>query len=245
MSESEVETISVEDQASMVGWKEGGTKSAQEFIDARDSHMGLQREDIKKLERRGAEQDAVIASMAKTLESTRVKATEQGYNQAIAEAKETMRKAVEDADTEAYKVAEEKVEKLEDEREKEVSELTPIAPASDNVLEAQVTAHMEKHPEIFSNHFQTTEWGNAIRFHGKNGMSLDDAMVQADKDIVSHFKLGKSLPGPGGDESISTKSGGDLKFSDLNKADQQAYYSFAKDLDGYTKEQYMEVYNGS
>lgn len=246
------EAASTEARAELVGWKPGGTKSAEEFLSLRDENLGIARADIKKLEGKLGTMSATMSAMAKHMGDKEKTDIKTGYNRGIAAEKAKMSKAAEDGDTDSYKTAERNVDALEKERDKKLDAHEDIAkPVSEaSPIVAMVQAHQEANPELFATRDMSEDWIKEVQFQGGRNKTLtpDQVFAKADKIMIKKYALGRSLPGP--DENTDTSivkkdEGGDLKFSQLDKEEKAAYEEFKRDMPDYTKEKYMEVYNAN
>jgi len=244
--EQEAAELTPEERAEAIGWKEGGAKSAEEFLDARNNHLGAANADIRKLEQRLSENNATITAMAKHLEAREKKGIQQGYANAIRDAKSTMRQASEEGDVDKFDQASRNVDALVVDRDKKLDELEPIAQQPEqggsNGYADQINQHVSENPQIFATENQTSQWGKELAFFAGKGNSYEESVAKADQAVIKQFKLGKQMPGPSGDNS-SGSGGGSVEFSQLPKEDREAYQRFAKEMPGYTKKEYMEAYN--
>lgn len=235
--------LSIEEQASLAGWKPDhpGGKSAEEFLARNSEHKGLMRKENERLYTEIGEMKGTITAMAKHLELAQQRAHEQGYKRAIEERKAQMRQAVEDADREAFDKAATDIERLEKQRDETRPE--PIHKEEKaNPLLQEIAKHQEAHPEIFETHAQTQEWMAELYHQGKDrGKSFEEARAIADKMIVRKYGLQRSMPGPS--DGDSSASGAVSSFKQLPKEAQLAYEKFAKEIPGYTKEDYLATYN--
>jgi len=232
------EAPSIEEQASLVGWNPDGPKSAEEFLARNQEHKGLLRAENEKLFGKIGELEGTVKAMAQHLEKVEARGIKQGYDRAMAEQKQLMRKAVDDADQNAFDEAARRLETLE--KQKAEAKPDPIKPPQVNPLQKAVAEHMRSHGELFDTKLKTQAWLEEVQFQGKRGLSIDAAFKAADKAIVDQFNMKRSLPGPeGGDTAGATVS----SFDKLPKEAKDAYARFAKEIPGYTKEEYLESYN--
>ena len=251
-SENEEGEQSVEERAALVGWKEGGSKTAEEFIETRENHLGSARADIKKLEGQVKTTNDTMNAMVKHMEKKEASDIQLGYDRAIALETQKGKEAADNLDSDGMKKSFDKVDALKTQKEKKLEELKPISETAptDNPVVAHLKQHAADNPTLFDTSEKANAWAAEVRYqHDFNPKaSMDDIIKTTDGIMMKKFGLTQRMPGgpDGGDESAGGGGGGgeNLKFSQIPKEDKLVYerfkHQFGKD---YTKEKFMKEYN--
>lgn len=241
----------VEERASLVGWKDGGSKTAEEFIEARDNHLGAARADIKKLEGQVATTNATMNAMVKHMEKKEVSDIKVGYDRAISIEKQKGKEAADNLDSDGMQKSFDKVDALETQKTKKLEELQPISTPSDNPVITHLKQHAANNPSLFDTADKANAWAAEIRYqHDFNPKaSMDDIIKTTDQIMIKKFGLTQSMPGPdgGGDDNYQARAADSLKYSEIPQEDKAVYerfkIQFAEGGKEYTKDQYMKEYN--
>lgn len=233
--------LSAQERAEAVGWheKDGGL-SAEEFIAKRDDHVGLLRNDVKKLEQSLAESTAVQTSMAEFLQKSRADAQRQGYDKAIADAKARMEQAVDDSDGEAFTVASRQKDQLEDGKSKVANDSIIASKPQVNPVQQDIMNHQAAHPELFDDSSKEATWQAELLFQGQRGASFEDSVAAADRLVRKNHLPSRPHSGPVDGE---TASGVVSDFANLGADAKKAYARFHKANPDFTKEAYLKSYN--
>ena len=250
--EKTADEVSAEKRAGLVGWKEGGSKTAEEFLQNREEHLGLANSNIKTLEGKIGDLTSTMSAMAKHMSEKEKADIKTGYNRGISEYKAKMRTAADEGDSESYQQAEKVVENLERERDEKLDKHESIAPKSadePNPIVAMVQAHQRSNPELFVTRDMSEAWIKEVQYQGNLSPELTPTQVfaKADTIMIDKFDLGRSMPGPDENkkEKAAAKNDGAMTFNQLSKEDKAAYELFKRDMPDYTKEKYMEIYNAN
>lgn len=233
---------SIEERASMSGWREGGDLSAEEFLAKRDDHLGLARSNNERLENELHSLRKETETMAKMQKAFMDKSRQQGYEAAMAEVKAKKSEAIANADPDSFAEAEREEQELKDEQAKtEQDEATQHQRAQ---MAELVGNFRDKYPEAFETRQRANAWAEEVKYQTQViGLSVEDAMTKAVSAVAEQFnfkqKSSSSLEsGKGGGE-------GNKSFADLPADAKQAYKKFADQglFEGEAgKKEYAEEY---
>lgn len=239
-AEESEEEMSVEDRAALVGWKPGGRKSAEEFLEVRDNHLGAARRDNAKLEKTVQELRSEQQIMRQMMSSQIERAKQQAREEAIKEFTNKKAQAIEQGDAEAFSAAEEEQRKFEQkEREEQTQAQNQFQRQQ---LEQKVNAHKEQYPEVFDSALKAEAWQKEVVYQVQNRkLSLDDAMKKATEEVANHFNVKRKVPGEEGGKRAAS-AGGKKNFASLPKEAKQAFENFKRDLPNLDPEQFASDY---
>jgi hypothetical protein len=234
------EGLSVERRAEMVGWTADGPKSAQEFLDERDGHMGLQRANIAKLESKLDEALKVNKQITGYLKKTRDDAEKRGYERALAEEAEKQRQAVEDSDGNAFAESKRREARLLEQRDK-AREDDPLADPPEDPPEIQMLKNaITENQSRFDSRKQAFDWRDEIKFQVEKGLSMKDAIAKAN---LIHLDGGKQrVPGGVRGESSGGGKRGGKSFAALPRDAKRAFQDFKEADPDLTEDEYARVY---
>ncbi len=229
------EGMSVEDRASAVGWKSDGDLSAEEFIEKREDHVGLLRNDVKKLEQTLAESRSETKEIASMFKNAQAAAQKRGYEKAYSEIEERQKKAISEGDGEEFA----KLNKAKAQLEKQEEEANKPEPQTNPVLEL-AKGYQQSHPEIFETRDRAEAWLKEMQYQvTTHGLKPDDAMRKAVSVVAEAHGLKRKQPGDLGEGG---KSGGGKTFADLPDDAKQAYEKWKKQIPDFSKQDYADSY---
>jgi hypothetical protein len=235
------EELSVERRAEMVGWTADGPKSAQEFLDERDGHMGLQRANIATLESKLDEALKVNKQITGYLKKTRDDAERRGYERALAEEAEKQRQAVEDSDGEAFANSKRREARLLEQRDKP-KEDDPLADPPEDPPDIKLLRKaVEENQSRFDSRKQAFDWRDEIQFQVQDkGLSMKEAIAKAN---LIHLDGGKQrVPGGVRGESSGGGKRGGKTFAALPRDAKRAFQDFKEADPDLTEDEYARVY---
>jgi hypothetical protein len=235
------EDLSVERRAEMVGWTADGPKSAQEFLDERDGHMGLQRANIATLESKLDEALKVNKQITGYLKKTRDDAEKRGYERALAEEAEKQRQAVEDSDGNAFAESKRREARLLEQRDKP-KENDPLADEPEDPPEIKLLRQaVEENQRRFDSRKQALDWRDEIQFQVQDkGLSMAEAITKAN---LIHLEGGKQrVPGGVRGENSGGGSRGSKTFAALPRDAKRAFQDFKEADPDLTEDEYARVY---
>ncbi len=226
--ETEVNEVSegpsIEERASMSGWKEDGSLSAEDFLAKRDDHLGLAKSNNQRLENEIYSLRKETETMAKMQRAFMEKERKAGYEAAMAEIKAQKAEAIGNADADGFAEAERREQELKDEQVKsQQDEQTQEQKERANELVAGV---MEKYPEAFETRQRANAWAEEVRYQTEvKKLPLDQAMTKAVSAVAEQFNFKQKSASQL--DTGGSGGGGSKDFSSLPADAKNAYKKFA------------------
>lgn len=217
---------SVEERASMVGWKEGGRLSAEEFLSKRDDDLGLARANNQTLEQKLHETNKTVSEMAKMQKAMMAKERQAGYDAAMEEIKAEKADAIANADPEKFAEAEQKEADLK-EKQAQDSQSDQLEGQKRQVAE-YVDGVKGKYPEVFETLQRAQAWREELAYQiQENGLSLEDATTRAVSAVAERFGF-KQKPSTSLETGSATGSG-NQDFNSMPPEAKKAYEKYASE----------------
>lgn len=219
---------------------------AEQFVERAHTELPIMRENLKRMERKLAQQEKVLADFREFAS----KSEERAFQRALEQIKTEQRQAVEDGDVARFDAAQKRFEAL--------SKEIPAAPAApiDSAVQAEFAEWHSKN-EWYTRDPEMTVFADAagdylakIKPHLKGTPKfLEEVEKRVRREFPDRFENAKRRePGAvhgAGDESDGAPARRGKTYADL-PADAKAMCDrFVKTIPGYTREDYVRDYNWS
>jgi hypothetical protein len=233
--------LSVEEEAELMGWREGGRLSAEDFLSKRETHLGLMKSNYETLKTKYEELNATTNEVASFLKKAKTEARNEGYQQALEEARKKQEEAFADGDAAAWKEAQQREKEIEEEMKSGSSdEKDEQVSAKREAGMKLLKAFQEDNTELFDDFQLSQTFQQAVQFYANKGMLGADLLEKAKTETYKKHKKG-SLPNGG---TGGSKGGGSVRgFESLPASAKKAFERFARNDPTMTKEKYLKTYN--